>query len=120
MAKDVGSSAVQPKTLPPRHRSLTVRSVPGSCGMSDTLGAGTPPRRLVRMGLTCRFRAFRTPLGGQTAGWHGTVPEVRLRRTPDAPAVHASCADAGDPHRGMKPAACRALAPATAHTRGTS
>ena len=33
-AHDVGSSAVQPKTLPPRHRSLTVRSVEGSCGMA--------------------------------------------------------------------------------------
>src|SRR5512132_3756628 len=30
---------------------------------------------------TGREQAFWAPLGGQTAGWHGTVPGVRLQET---------------------------------------
>src|SRR6195952_3629304 len=58
------------------------------------------------------LRGFRTPLGGQTAGRHGTVPGVRLPRTPGGelhPAPRAG--RLGNPHRGMEPAACQALPP---------
>jgi EAL domain-containing protein (putative c-di-GMP-specific phosphodiesterase class I) len=76
---------------------------------------------LGRVGPTVRQQVFWGPLGGQTPGGHGTVPGVRLPRTPDAPVPSAPRARMpGGPHRGMEPAACRALAPATAHTRGTS
>ena len=118
-AKDVDSSAVQPKTLPPRHSSLTSSSVPGSRGMPVTLAAARSTaawdgcdRRVVR-------RARNDPPLARSLADMARCPGSGFRNSAgSAPAVRASCVDAGRSpaaHAGRGVGAGSVPSPGTCH-----